>query len=171
MHSCIVKQSFLCLKIWSARHSKNHTRSNKPFYCFPLTFLYSYCSFIVKYTFQHKSYREYRRGWLNSCMWNPASIPEMYALPVRVRSQKHSPKIQASADTAARDSCIWSTRCYASIVTKPKQQGSMKVRLIPCRRLKVRYLVAQLPLLLVQSSFQANFISKTDRQQLFGNIC
>lgn len=58
IHLCIVKRSFFYLKIWPAQHSKSLTHSNKSFNCFPLTFPYSYCCFIVKYSFQHKSYTE-----------------------------------------------------------------------------------------------------------------
>lgn len=115
-----------CLKIWSAQHSKIHTHSSKPFYWFPLTFPYSYCCFTVKYTFQFKSYTEpFMVTYIGRVGWTAAhkTLPAFQRC-MHCRSgsgHRKSRKIQASADTTAGDSCIWSTRCYTSIVTKPEQ--------------------------------------------------
>lgn len=114
---------FFCLKICPAQHSKKLTHSNKSFYCFPLTFPCSYCCFIVKYTFQHKSYTEpfivpYSGGvdWTKPCQPSKDVCIEGQGQVTETVSENPGPCRY----------CSWgllylNTRCYASIVTKPEK--------------------------------------------------
>lgn len=60
-----------------------------------ISLLLLYCKIYFLAYELYRTFHSYleRKGWLNSCAQNPASISAMYALQVRVRSQKQSLKI------------------------------------------------------------------------------
>lgn len=147
IHLCIVKQSFFCLKIWSARHSKTHTHSNKSLHCFPFAFPYSYCFFIVKYTVHHKCSTEpitvtYTGGvgWTAAVKPLPALWTCMHYISGlgHRRLQKSRPPQILQPDTP-----VFGAQCTTLLLyPNPSNEEVWKSGLSPIIYWKVRFLVA-----------------------------